>query len=119
MQPIGVSIHRLRMAALEFGARPSQAAPTVESPRNLRVGPGSPLGGHGFLPQGERKAPTVSCPCRFYSGFKHLLKRRRPSECRGINRMGMQRKEVLLGMLARETQPSSKEAEAGGLQESE
>jgi hypothetical protein len=37
----------------------------------------------------------------------------------GINRMGMQRKEVLLGMLARETQPSSKEAEAGGLQESE
>lgn len=33
--------------------------------------------------------------------------------------MSMQRKEILPGMLAQDTQPSSKEAEAGGLLESE
>lgn len=36
-------------------------------------------------------------------------------ECWDVIRMGMQREEILLGTQAQERQPSSEEAEAGGL----
>lgn len=118
MQPIGVSTHRLRDAALESSARPGQAAPTVGSPR---VRPGSPLGFPPLLKGGEKSTDLLvarsipGVPSKFDSGFKLLLKRWCPLECWDVIRMGMQREEILLGTQAQERQPSSKEAEAGDL----
>lgn len=106
MQPIGVSTHRWRDAALESSARPSQAAPTIGSPR---VRPGSPLGFPPLLKGGEkitdrlvaRSIPGV--PSKFDSGFKLLLKRWCPLECWDVIRMGMQREEILLCRLRRDS----------------